>query len=274
MDTETAVAPHVAVQQPELPVPFPQVGGIALPPSWTVADFKDTLPAPLRPKGMSKVLSLIDLRRMTGRFGSPVRSLVMVDLSGAALVACTKIKAVSYFEAGSRMEVGWSDWGSVHELEHSMALKRLMAFVQQGGDHRALVRLLDALVDYLVEPEAAVIHDAVGKLSLTKQVKFNRAEDLGLGDVAISFETITGASSEAGRVRLPESLTFEIPVVLGLEAQWYLKFKLRYVLKDDGVTFRLECEELAESAATMAAEIMQEMAAFFDGVAEVYSGTL
>jgi uncharacterized protein YfdQ (DUF2303 family) len=268
------VVPHVAIEQPAIPVAFLAHGGVALPPGWSIADVQQSLPAPLRPRGMARVLSVEDLVRMTIRFGSEEDSLVMVELHGSTLASASKAKIMAHYTAGRGDAVGWSDWGAVHELEPSVALRKLMGFVHQGGDHRALVRLLDALVDYLVEPEAAVIHDAVSRLSLTKQVRFNRAEDLASGDIALSFETVTGAAAESGRVRLPEVVAFSFPVFVGLESEWDLRFKLRYQLKDDGVTFRLECEDLAASAARVAEEVLLELVNRFSGAAQVVAGSL
>jgi uncharacterized protein YfdQ (DUF2303 family) len=268
------VVPHVAIEHPAMPVNLEHLGSVALPPGWSMADVRDTRPRPLRPRGMAKLLSVADLVEMTKRFGSFHDSLVMVDLQGSSLATASKAKIVVHYSAGRGDTVGWNDWGAVHELEPSVALRKLMLFVHQGGDHRALVRLLDALVDYLVEPEAAVIHDAVAKLSLTKQVRFNRAEDLASGDVALTYETMTGAQTESGRVRLPEHLVFQFPVLQGLVTEWLLKLRLRYQLKDEGVMFRLECEDLADSAAAVAADVVQELEAEFCGVAQVFAGSL
>jgi uncharacterized protein YfdQ (DUF2303 family) len=275
LKTEAApVVPHVAIEQPATPVNMEHLGTVALPPGWSMEDVRDSRPRPLRPRGMAKLLSVADLVEMTKRFGSFHDSLVMVDLQGSSLATASKAKIVVHYSAGRSDTVGWNDWGAVHELEPSVALRKLMLFVHQGGDHRALVRLLDALVDYLVEPEAAVIHDAVSRLSLTKQVRFNRAEDLASGDIALSFETVTGAAAEAGRVRLPEVVAFSFPVFVGLESEWDLRFKLRYQLKDDGVTFRLECEDLADSAARVAEEVCLELGNRFSGAAQVVAGSL
>ncbi len=269
------VVPHVAIEQPAVPVNLEHLGVVALPPNWTTADVRDSLRAPLRPKGMAKVLSVDDLVRITQRFSpEPREPLVMVYLGGAEVLGCKPVRVCSYFSAGRGREVGWTDWGAVHDLEPTSALRKLMAFVQNGGDHRALVRLLDVMVDYLVEPEAAVVHDAVAKLSLTKQVRFNRAEDLASGDIALTFETVTGAQTESGRVRLPEELIFQFPVFVGLEEEWVLKLRLRYQLKDEGVTFRLECEELADGAARVAEDVCSELGVRFDGVAQVMAGSL
>lgn len=271
---ELAVVPHVAIQEPETPKNLEHLGAVALPPGWSMADVRDSRSAPIRPRGMARVLSVNDLVEMTRRFGSFHESLAMVDLQGSSLATAGKAKIVVHYSAGRGNAVGWTDWGAVHELEWSVALRKLMAFVHQGGDHRALVRLLDALVDFLAEPEAAVIHDAVAKLSLTKQVRFNRAEDLASGDVALMYETVTGAQTESGRVRLPEHLIFQFPVLVGLETEWLLKLRLRYQLKDDGVTFRLESEDLADSAAAVAEDVCEELRSQFSEVAQVFAGSL
>lgn len=269
-----AVVPHVAIERPAEPVSLGHLGRVALPPDWSVVDVSASLPKPLRPVGCYKAGSVADLVALTKRFGSPERSLALLAADLPSFIAGKALKLYVYFDAGRGNDVGWRDFGAVLELEPSRALKRVLGFVSTGGDHRALVRLLDALVPHLVEPDAAVVRDAIMKLSLTKQVRFNRAEDLASGDIAFNFETITGQQTEAGRVRLPEHVSFSLPVFIGLSEQWEVEFKLRYQLKDEGVTFRLECEELEERAADVLEAVQGELRESFHGTAQLLVGSI
>ena len=216
----------------------------------------------------------VELLALVKRFGDPDRALVLLQAKPSDLLNGQPTVVTAYFDIGYSGHVGWADWNAVLRLEPVSALKRLLAFVKTGGDHKALVRLLDSLVPYLVEPSAAVIHDAFMKLNLTKQVQFKRAEDLANGDVVLSVETVTGAQTEAGRVRLPETVSFSLPVFVGMAAVWELEFKLRYQLKDESCTFRLECDDLEDQAASLLGAILEELQSTFNGSAQVVAGSM
>jgi len=270
-----AAAPNVAIERPAEPVPFLDQGLLALPPEWATKDVSAVLPQPVRPKGMATAGTLESLVGLATRFGSMGRSLVMVDVTPDLVLGARAVPVVAHYDMGEQREVGWADWGAAHNLMPSAELVTLMGFVRDGGDHRALVRLLDALLPCLVYPEAALIHDALVRISLTKEVKFHRAEDLGSGDVALSFETITGAASQDGRVRLPDRLDFQIPVFGGVEGTWDVSFKLRYSLRDAGVRFTLENPMLADCVINeVIPELLERLREQFAGVSEVLVGRL
>lgn len=89
---------------------------------------------------------------------------------------------------------------------------------------------------------------------------------------ALDMRSGSGMSWEAIADVIGEELEDLIRAIV--QTTWALDFKLRYVLKDDGVTFKLECEDLADSAASVAADVLSEIESIFAGVSEVYSGTL
>lgn len=268
------VVPHVAIEQPAVPVDLEHLGMVALPPGWEAHDVGKGMPRPRRPMGTMAAASAEALLALVKRFGAPDRALVLLQAKPTDLLNGQPTVVTAYFDIGYSGHVGWADWNGVLRLDPVSALKRLLAFVKTGGDHKALVRLLDSLVPYLVEPSAAVIHDAFMKLNLTKQVQFKRAEDLANGDVVLSVETVTGAQTEAGRVRLPETVSFSLPVFVGMAAVWELEFKLRYQLKDESCTFRLECDDLEDQAASLLGAILEELQSTFNGSAQVVAGSM
>lgn len=268
------VVPHVAIQQPAEPKNLEHLGAVALPPEWQLHNVEKFMPRPRRLVQTLTAASPGALLALVKRFGDPDRALVLLDARPGDLINGQSTVVTAYFDIGYTGNVGWPSWKAELRLVPLLALKRLLAFVKTGGDHKALVRLLDSLVPYLVEPASAVIHDAFMKLNLTKQVQFKRAEDLANGDVVLSVETVTGAQTEAGRVRLPETVSFAIPVFVGMAAVWQLEFKLRYQLKDESCTFRLECDDLEDQAASLLGAILEELQSTFNGSAQVVAGSM
>jgi uncharacterized protein YfdQ (DUF2303 family) len=223
---------------------------ITLPPNWTFQSVSRFFRFQARPRGVFSVTTSETLKQVIHRFADdPERAMAYVtfpqvtDIHRAGAFGGLQV----ILDHGKANAVGQADYKAELLLRPSGPLKKLLGFYASGGDHKALVQFLDALLLFLVYPDAAAILDSLHKISLTKETKFSRAEDLATGDVAFSFDTVTGQNSTSGRVRLPDTLEFSIPVFRGVPTTWRVKFALRYHLKDESVRFHLYHPDLDDS---------------------------
>jgi uncharacterized protein YfdQ (DUF2303 family) len=240
---------------------------LMLPPDWSAHDARDYFRFQAHPRGEFVVQSTETLKQIIQRFApDPERAVGYLTTDTIEGIGRNSSGCLSVIlDHGNAAAIGTYEYKARMLLQAGGPLRKLMGFYSSGGNHKRLVEFLDALLLFLVKPDASVILDSLHKISLTKEVKFQRAEDLATGDVAFSFETITGQSTASGRVRLPDSLEFSIPVFRGVRTQWLVKFGLRYTLRDESVTFNLYHPDLQDSFENdfmprMLAELQQDLA--------------
>jgi len=237
-----------SLHPPVRPRPFEEEGLVALPPDWKLESIQHRLARPIRGRGQYVVTSLEGVVMLLRRFADQRKDAIgMLELSSPENPLRLGGRLIVYFEAFEGSTPGHMDWSALMPFEQTAAYKRLVEFQASGGDHKALVAFLDPMLPYLVRPDASTIMENLVKISLTQEVKFNRAEQSATGDTTFSIETVTGQASAAGRVKLPDRLEFALPVFRNHKAAWFVSFELRYRLREDNVRFSLYHPDLADS---------------------------
>lgn len=273
-------APMISFMQPaEEPQAYGEEQLLALPAGWTLQDVSKYASQPSRPRGVFNVPALDDVLAIITRYTprDPAAAHALLELTGIQEPSRLSGLLSTYLDFGGANthapRFGHSDFKVLMPLVQTKPFQRLMGFYGRGGDHKELVNFLHPLLMYLADPDAGTIIDSLHKLKLVKEVKFNRAEELSNGDVAMSYETITGASTASGRVRLPDHLVFTLPVFVGIDTAWTVKFELRYVLRESEVRFSLYHTDLGDALeANFLPALVSGMRDYLDPV-QVHRGT-